>query len=67
MELPEYGLTWQIIIHCNDAAYIRVMDCSGGRFMAVCIFLGHRDCPETVKPYLREVPMDLITSKGADT
>lgn len=35
--------------------------------MAVCIFLGHRDCPETVKPYLREVPMDLITSKGADT
>ena len=35
--------------------------------MAVCTFFGHRDCPETIKPYLREVLVDLITNKGVDT
>lgn len=35
--------------------------------MSVCTFFGHRDCPETVKPYLREVLVDLITNKGVDT
>lgn len=35
--------------------------------MAVCTFFGHRDCPETVKSLLREVLIDLITSKGVDT
>lgn len=31
--------------------------------MSVCTFFGHKDCPETIKPYLREVLIDLITSK----
>ena len=35
--------------------------------MAVCTFFGHRDCPELVKPRLREVLIDLITNKGVDT
>lgn len=35
--------------------------------MAVCTFFGHRDCPETVKPYLRQVLIDLIVGKGVDT
>ena len=35
--------------------------------MAVCTFFGHRDCPETIKPRLREVLVDLIANKGVDT
>ena len=34
--------------------------------MAVCTFLGHRDCPETIKPKLREVLIDLITNHDVD-
>lgn len=34
--------------------------------MSVCTFFGHRDCPETVKPYLREVLVDLIVNKRVD-
>ena len=34
--------------------------------MAVCTFFGHRDCPETIKPRLREVLIDLITNHGVD-
>lgn len=35
--------------------------------MVVCTFFGHSDCPETIKPYLREVLVDLITNNGVDT
>ena len=35
--------------------------------MAVCTFFGHRDCPETIKPYLREVLTDLIINQEVDT
>lgn len=35
--------------------------------MAVCTFFGHRDCPESIKPHLREVVTDLIINKGVDT
>ena len=35
--------------------------------MAVCTFFGHRDCPETIKPRLREVLTDLIINQGVDT
>ena len=35
--------------------------------MNTCTFFGPRDCPETAKPYLREVLIDLITNKGVDT
>ncbi|MGM9602189.1 MAG: hypothetical protein ACI3W5_11510 [Faecousia sp.] len=35
--------------------------------MAVCTFFGHRDCPETVKPHLRQVLAELIVGKGVDT
>lgn len=35
--------------------------------MRVCTFFGHRDCPETVKPHLREVLVELIATKGVDT
>ena len=34
--------------------------------MSVCTFFGHRDCPETIKPKLREVLVDLITNHGVD-
>lgn len=34
--------------------------------MANCTFFGHRDCPETIKPKLRAVLVDLITNHGAD-
>lgn len=35
--------------------------------MKACTFFGHRDCPETIKPRLQEVLIDLITNKGVDT
>ena len=35
--------------------------------MEVCTFFGHRDCPETIKPHLREALVDLIVSKRVDT
>ena len=35
--------------------------------MAICTFFGHKDCPETIKPRLREVLTDLITINGVDT
>ena len=35
--------------------------------MAICTFFGHSDCPETIKPRLREVLTDLITINGVDT
>ena len=34
--------------------------------MANCTFFGHRDCPETIKPKLREVLVDLIANHGVD-
>ena len=34
--------------------------------MLACTFFGHRDCPETIKPRLREVLVDLITNHGVD-
>ena len=34
--------------------------------MAACTFFGHRDCPETVKPKLREALVDLIINHGVD-
>lgn len=35
--------------------------------MIACTFFGHRVCPETVKPHLREVLIDLIANKEVDT
>ena len=35
--------------------------------MKTCTFFGHRDCPETVKPHLRKVLVDLIVREGVDT
>ena len=35
--------------------------------MAVCTFFGHRDCPETIEPRLREVLTDLIINQEVDT
>ena len=32
--------------------------------MANCTFFGHRNCPETINPKLREVLVDLITNHG---
>ena len=34
--------------------------------MANCTFFGHRDCPETVKPKLRKVLVDLIINHDVD-
>ena len=34
--------------------------------MAACAFFGHRDCPESVRPKLRDVLVDLITNRGVD-
>ena len=35
--------------------------------MKTSTFFGHRDSPETIKPYLREVLIDLITNNGVNT
>ncbi len=34
--------------------------------MAACKFFGHRDCPEMIKPRLREALVDLITNHDVD-
>ena len=34
--------------------------------MPACTFFGHRDCPETIKPKLREILVDLITDHDVD-
>ncbi len=34
--------------------------------MSSCTFFGHRDCPETIKPKLREVLVDLIMNHEVD-
>ena len=34
--------------------------------MANCTFFGHRDCPETIRPKLREVLIGLIVNHGVD-
>ena len=34
--------------------------------MPICTFFGHRDCPETIKPKLRQVLIDLIESHHMD-
>ena len=34
--------------------------------MATCALLGHRGCPESIKPKLREVLVDLITDHNVD-
>ena len=34
--------------------------------MEACTLLGHRDWPETIKPKLREVLVDLITNHEVD-
>ena len=34
--------------------------------MATCTFFGHRDCPESVKPELREELVNLIINHGVD-
>ena len=34
--------------------------------MRACTFFGHRDCPETIKPKVREVLVDLIINHDVD-
>jgi hypothetical protein len=34
--------------------------------VAICTFFGHRDCPETIKPKLRETLIELIEHDGVD-
>ena len=34
--------------------------------MHTCIFFGHRDCPDSIKPKLRETLIELITLHGVD-
>ena len=34
--------------------------------MPTCTFFGHRDCPDTIKPRLREVLVDLIENHNVD-
>ena len=34
--------------------------------MATCTFFGHRECPDSIKPQLREVLIDLITNHNVD-
>ena len=35
--------------------------------MATCTFFGHRDCPDTVKPKLKEMLIELIEGSGVET
>lgn len=32
--------------------------------MAACCFFGHRDCPDTIKPTLRDAIVELIENRG---
>lgn len=32
----------------------------------VCTFFGHRECPDSVKPVLRDTVVELITNRGVD-
>lgn len=34
--------------------------------MSACTFFGHRDCPDAIKPRLRETLIDLITNHSID-
>lgn len=34
--------------------------------MSVCIFFGHRDCPDSLRPRLREAVEGLIVDQGVD-
>lgn len=34
--------------------------------MPSCTFFGHRDCPEEIKPKLRDTLVDLINNQGVD-
>lgn len=34
--------------------------------MLACTFFGHRNCPEMIKPKLRDILVDLITNHGVD-
>ena len=34
--------------------------------MPICRFFGHRDCPDTIKPKLREVLIDLIANQDVN-
>lgn len=34
--------------------------------MSVCTFFGHRECPDTIKPKLQEVLVDLIINHDVD-
>ena len=34
--------------------------------MAVCTFFGHRECPDTIKPKLQEILVDLIVNHSVD-
>ena len=34
--------------------------------MPSCTFFGHRDCPDAIKPKLRETMIDLLTNHGVD-
>lgn len=34
--------------------------------MEVCTFFGHRECPDSIKPQLRAVLIDLITNHNVD-
>ena len=35
--------------------------------MVACTFFGHRDCPDSIRPKLRSVLIDLIENQQADT
>ena len=35
--------------------------------MATCTFFGHRDCPDTIKPKLKEVLIELIMEQNVNT
>ena len=37
-----------------------------GGIMLGCTFFGHRDCPQTIRPKLRERLIYLITNHGVD-
>ena len=34
--------------------------------MSTCTFFGHRDCPEWIRPKLRDILVDLINNHGVD-
>ena len=67
MEPPVYGLTLKIYLCYNGLTRIRVvLWCGGSSSCQPVLFFGHHDCPDAIKPKLRESIVNLIENHTVD-